>query len=426
MSRATVRPGAPLRGTCEAPGDKSITQRAIFMGALAEGETRIHGANDGADARAALRIARDLGVAVRRLGDDAWLLRGGSLRESERVLDARNSGTALRLSMGLLAAQPFLSILTGDASLRKRPVGRVVEPLRLLGAKISARRGDRLPPVAIRGGTLAGAPVRTPVASAQVKSAVLLAAVQAEGVTTVEEPEATRDHTERMLPRFGAPVAREGARVRVSGPATLRGTEVRIPGDLSAAAFLVAGAALAPRSDLTIRGVGVNPTRRAFLDLLCRSGAKLELGDERMLDGEPVADLRIRSGPLRAFRVTSDESGGLIDELPLLAVLAAFAEGESVIRGAEELRVKESDRIDGVTRGLRAIGARVEEHPDGWTILGEGRPRGGVVDADSDHRIAMAFLIAGLRARNGVTVTGVEAARVSDPGFLARLRGVRR
>ena len=426
MSRATVRPGAPLRGTCEAPGDKSITQRAILLGALAPGETRIHGANGGADARAALRLARDLGVHARRLGANGWLLRGGTLRESERVLDARNSGTALRLSMGLLAAQPYLSILTGDASLRNRPVGRVIEPLRVLGARISAREGDRLPPVAIQGGALTGAAVRTPVASAQVKSAVLLAAIQAEGSSTVEESELTRDHTERMLPRFGAAVTREGTRTRVHGPAPLHGTDVRVPGDLSAAAFLVAGAVLAPRSDLWIRGVGVNPTRRAFLDLLARAGAKVELHDERLLDEEPVADLRVRSGALRAFRVGPAESGGLIDELPLLAVLAAFAEGESMIRGAGELRVKESDRIDTVTRGLRAVGASVEEHADGWTIQGGGRVRGGVVDAAGDHRIAMAFLIAGLRARSGVAVTGAEAAAVSDPGFLARLQRARR
>ena len=328
--------------------------------------------------------------------------------------------------MGLLAAQPFLSILTGDASLRNRPMGRVIEPLRALGARISAREGDRFPPVAIQGGALSGAAVRTPVASAQVKSAVLLAAIQAEGPSTVEEPELTRDHTERMLPRFGAAVIREGTKTRVHGPATLRGVEVRVPGDLSAAAFLVAGAVLAPRSDLTIRGVGVNPTRRAFLDLLAGAGAKIERYDERLLDEEPVADLRIRSGTLRAFRVGPSESGGLIDELPLLAVLAAFAEGESVIRGAGELRVKESDRIDAVTRGLRAIGASVEEHADGWTIQGGGHVRGGVVDAAGDHRIAMAFLIAGLRARSGVTVTGAEAAAVSDPGFLARLQRARR
>jgi 3-phosphoshikimate 1-carboxyvinyltransferase len=397
-----------------------------LIGALAPGQTWITGGNDGADARAALRIVRDLGTSVRSGGTGTWLLKGGMLRESERILDARNSGTALRLSMGLLAAQPFLSILTGDASLRKRPVGRVVEPLRLLGATISARQEDRLPPVAIQGGPLRGASVRTPVASAQVKSAVLLAAIQADGSSTVEEAEPTRDHTERMLPRFGAEVARESGRVRVRGPARLQGTEVRVPGDLSAAAFLIAGAVLAPRSDLTIRNVGVNPTRRAFLDLLERAGATLELGDERMLDGEPVADLRVRSGALRPFQLGTKESGAMIDELPLVAVLAAFAEGESAIHGAGELRVKESDRIDAVTRGLRAIGADVEEHPDGWSIRGRGRVRGGVVDAAGDHRIAMAFLIAGLKAKNGVTVTGAEAAAVSDPGFVARLRAVRR
>jgi 3-phosphoshikimate 1-carboxyvinyltransferase len=426
VSRATIRPGRPLRGACDVPGDKSITQRAILLGALAAGETRIVGPNVGADARAALGIVRALGSKTSASESDVWRIRGGSLRESSRVLDARNSGTALRLSMGLLSAQPFLSVLTGDSSLRDRPVGRVIEPLRALGADLAARGGDRFPPVAIRGRPLRGAPVRTPVASAQVKSAILLAAVQAEGETVVEEPEPTRDHTERMLPSFGCPIAREGTRSRVEGRAPLRGTEIRVPGDPSAAAFLLAAAALVPGSDLTLRSVGINPTRRAFMDLLAGAGARLETGNERSLGEEPVADLRIRPGALGPFRITALEAGPLIDELPLVAVLAAFATGESVVRGAEELRVKESDRIAAVTAGLRAIGVEVEEHEDGWTIVGKPSARGGVVDARNDHRIAMAFLIAGLRTKEGVTVEGVESVRVSDPGFLSRLRGLAR
>ena len=427
MSRATTRPGRPLRGACDAPGDKSITQRAILLGALAAGETRIVGANVGADARAALGIVRALGVKASASAQGDWRIRGGTLRESGRVLDARNSGTALRLSMGLLSAQPFLSILTGDTSLRKRPVARVIEPLRALGADLAASGGDRLPPVVVRGRALTGASVRTPVASAQVKSAVLLAAIQAEGETAVEEPAPTRDHLERMLPAFGCPIARDGTWSRVEGRVPLRGAEVRVPGDASAAAFLLAAAALVPGSDLTVRGVGVNPTRRAFLDLLARAGARIELENERRFGEEPVADIRIRPGAaLTAFRVSASEAGPLIDELPLAAVLAAFATGESVLRGAGELRVKESDRIAAVTAGLRAIGAEVEEHEDGWTIAGKQSARGGVVDARGDHRIAMAFLVAGLRTKQGVRVEGAESIRVSDPGFLPRLRGLAR
>jgi 3-phosphoshikimate 1-carboxyvinyltransferase len=427
MSRVTIRPGRPLRGACTVPGDKSITQRAILIGALAHGETRIRGANLGEDAAAAFGIAKALGVPVRRVGTGGLVIQGGAMRETDQILDARNSGTSLRLSMGILAAKPFFSVLTGDESLRRRPVGRVIEPLRELGAEISARDRDRVPPVAIRGRALHGATVRLAVASAQVKSAVLLAAVQAEGATVVEEPAATRDHTERMLPAFGASVARTGNnRIGVAGPSRLEGAEIQVPGDASAAAFLLTAAALVPGSDVTVRALGVNPTRRSFLDLLRRSGADVEVGTERALGAEPVADVRVRAGAIRPVRLGKDEAAGLIDELPLVGVLAAFAEGVSEVRGAGELRLKESDRIAAVAAGLRSIGARVEEHDDGWTIDGKGAVRGGRVDAHGDHRIAMAFLVAGLRAAKGVAVDGAEWAAVSDPGFVARLRKLAR
>jgi 3-phosphoshikimate 1-carboxyvinyltransferase len=353
------------------------------------------------------------------------VIHGGALRESEQVLDARNSGTAFRLGMGLLAAQPFLSILTGDRSLRSRPMARVIEPLRALGAEIRARDGDRYPPVVVQGRALRGAAVIVGVPSAQVKSAVLLAGIQASGVTSVREPVATRDHTERMLPLFGAAVERDGNAARVRGPAALHAAEIAVPGDLSAAAFTLGAAALVPRSDVILRGVGVNPTRTAFIDRLVRMGASIEQSNPSTAGGEPIADLRVRADALKPVTIEGSEIPGLIDELPLLAVLAAFAEGRSRIRGASELRVKESDRIAAVTSGLRAIGAEVEEHPDGWTITGRGRVAGGTVDALGDHRIAMAFLVAGLRARNGVVVHGAEAASVSDPGFLTRLRKLR-
>jgi 3-phosphoshikimate 1-carboxyvinyltransferase len=425
MSRAATRPGKPLRGETTVPGDKSITQRAVLLGALAPGETRIRGANPGADARAALGLARTLGARVRTTRD-AWILGGGSLRESETVLDAKNSGTALRLATGLLAAQPFLSVLTGDASLRRRPVDRVITPLRLLGADVHARSRDRLPPVVVRGTALHGAHVDTKVASAQVKSALLFAAIQASGATIVEEPVATRDHTERMLPLFGARVVREGRATRVTGPAPLHGAEVDVPGDLSAAAFLLAAAALVPRSEILIRGVGVNPTRTAFLDLLARMGAAIERIEPRAAGEEPVADLRARAGGLRPVTVGDEEAIRLIDELPMVAVLAAFAKGTSTIRGARELRVKESDRIATVAAALRAAGGDVEELEDGWIVEGKGSLRGGRVDAAGDHRVAMAFLVAGLAAKEGITVEGAQAAAVSDPDFLERLRRLRR
>jgi 3-phosphoshikimate 1-carboxyvinyltransferase len=425
MSRAATRPGRPLRGETSVAGDKSITQRAILLGALAPGTTRVRGGNPGDDAKAALGIARALGTRVRMTATE-WVLQGGSLVESERVLDAKNSGTALRLATGLLAAQPFLSILTGDASLRRRPVDRVLVPLRLLGADVHARSGGRLPPVVVHGKPLRGTHVATKVASAQVKSAVLLAAVQASGTSYVEEAIATRDHTERMLPLFGARVVREGRTARIDGPCALHGADVVVPGDLSGAAFLLAAAAIVPRSDVTLRGVGVNPTRTAFLDLLARMGARVERLEPRDLGGEPVADLRVVAGELRAVDVGAEEAPGLIDELPLVAVLAALARGRSEIRGAGELRLKESDRIAAVAASLRAVGAAVEELEDGWVIEGKGGLRGGRVDSAGDHRIAMAFLVAGLRAKEGVVVEGAEAAAVSDPGFLARLRKLQR
>lgn len=408
------------------PGDKSITQRAILLGALAPGVTRVRHANPGADARAALGLVRSLGARVTAAKRESLSIRGGALRESDRVLDARNSGTALRLATGMLAAQPYLSILTGDASLRRRPVARVIEPLRDLGADLCARDGDRLPPVVVRGKPLHGAAVVTSVPSAQVKSAVLLAGIQAHGTTSVREPAATRDHLERMLPLFGAAVEREGNTAIVRGPAALHAAEIDVPGDFSAAAFLVAAAAIVPRSSLLIRGVGVNPTRTAFLDHARRAGVFVEACDAHEISGEPVADLSVRAGALTPVRIAADQVPGLIDELPLVAVLAAFAEGRSEVRGAEELRVKESDRIAAVVAGLRAIGVRVEEHSDGWTIHGRGRVRGGTVDAMGDHRVAMAFLVAGLAAKDGVTVVGAEIAEVSDPGFLRRLRSLLR
>jgi 3-phosphoshikimate 1-carboxyvinyltransferase len=425
VTRGEIRPGGPIRGECAVPGDKSITQRAILLGAMSAGPTRIVGANPGRDAAAAVGMMRALGVRVTASARGEIVVHGGAIRESDRVLDARNSGTALRLAMGLLAARPFLSILTGDASIRRRPVARVVEPLRALGAEIHARDGGRHPPVVVQGRPLRGAAVVTSIPSAQVKSAVLLAGIQAAGVTSVREPAQTRDHTERMLPLFGAGVERDATAVRVRGPATLHPAEIRVPGDLSAAAFVFAAAALVPRSAVSVTGVGVNPTRTAFLARLERMGAVVERDDERMESGEPVATVTVRAGTLKPLAIGAAEIPGLIDELPLLAVLAAFAEGRSEIRGAGELRVKESDRLSAVTAGLRAIGGDVEELPDGWIVKGRGRLKGGTIDAQGDHRVAMAFLVAGLRATGGVVVSGVEAAAVSDPGFLTRLRKLR-
>ncbi len=433
---AVVRPAKRLKGALTVPGDKSISHRALMLGALAQGTSVVRGLAPGRDVRSTARCLRALGVPVALANDnsghDVAVIEGRGLhglRAPPGPLDAGNSGTTLRLLAGILAGQPFASVLTGDASLKKRPMARVAEPLRRMGALIDYLEGEGHAPLRVRGpreGRLRAIEHEPPVPSAQVKSCVLLAGLYAEGVTVVRESSPTRDHTERLLARLGAPLDGRGREVRLRGPVErLEPFELRVPGDPSSAAFFVAAAALLPGSELLLRHVGVNPTRTGFLDALRRMGAPIELLDEREVGGEPVADVLVRGAPaLRGLELDGAEVPRLIDELPLLAVVATRAEGVTVIRGAKELRVKETDRIRAVALNLRRLGARVEERPDGFVIEGPQALRGGRVEGFGDHRVVMAFAVAGLVARGETVIEGAEWADVSYPQFFEALERV--
>ena len=418
-----VSPAGRLRGRVRVPGDKSISHRAALIGALARGDTVIHHFLRADDCLHTVSCLRALGVGIEDEGS-RLIVRGMGPRWRAPMtpLDAGNSGTTLRLLAGILAGQPFQTELTGDASLRTRPMDRIVEPLSRMGARIVASGDGRFPPLRITGRSLRGITYTLPIASAQVKSAVLLAGLLAEGPTTVVEPTPTRDHTERMLAAFGAPIRRDGDRVSVTA-AALRGNEVRVCGDISSAAFLLAAAAAMPGSELTVEHVGLNPTRTGFLDVLRALGAEADVRQTGEDAGEPVGAVTVRGQRLRGVRIGGSLIPRVIDELPVLCVIATAAEGETVISDAAELRVKESDRIAVIARGLRSLGGEVEERPDGLTVYGS-RLHGGRVGSAGDHRIAMAFAVAGLLADGPVTVEGAESIAVSFPEFTRVLRDV--
>ncbi|MBF0177012.1 MAG: 3-phosphoshikimate 1-carboxyvinyltransferase [Magnetococcales bacterium] len=425
-----MSPGVSLSGKVTPPGDKSISHRAVIFGALAEGRTEVENLLEGEDVLRTLAAFRAMQVDVQQRGPGRWSIDGVGLEglsEPEDVLDLGNSGTAMRLLTGLLAAQPFLSILNGDASLRRRPMGRVVEPLQRMGARIHGRDHGRLAPLVIHGGPeLLPIDYQSPVVSAQVKSAILLAGISTPGVTSVSETAPTRDHTERMLSAFGGEVQRAGLTVSVGGWPTLKAQSMRVPGDFSAAAFPLVACLLTPGSEIRIANVGVNPTRTGLLDMLLAMGAHIERIDERLMGGEPVADLVVRHTPLRGMVVPREWVPLAIDELPIFSVAAALAEGETLLEGAEELRVKESDRIAAMVAGLSRLGAHVEERPDGMRIVGrpQGIPGGATVDSWTDHRVAMSLLVAGLVSKNPVTVTRCDNIATSFPGFVALMQGL--
>lgn len=420
----SISPVTRLAGRVRVPGDKSISHRAALIGAIASGPTSIRGFLRAQDCLRTLACLSELGVTIED-GSDRIVVHGLGLRLQRPggVLDAGNSGTTMRLLAGVLAGQPFSSEVTGDASLRARPMDRIIEPLMKMGARVEAMGGGRYPPLRITGGRLRGIDYRVPVASAQVKSAVLLAGLQAEGETTVIEPVATRDHTEQMLEAFGARVRRHADAVTVA-PGPLAGREIAVPGDISSAAFLLVAAAARPGSEITVEGVGVNPTRTGVLEVLKAMGADVVIDAQGASSGEPVAAVTVRGRRLRAVSIGGEIVPRVIDELPVLCVAAAAAEGETVITGAAELRVKESDRIGAMARGLRALGIAVEERPDGMMIRG-GRIHGGRVESEGDHRVAMALAVAGLLASERVTVAGAEAIDVSFPEFIQTLQAVR-
>lgn len=418
-----VAAGEPLRGEITVPGDKSISHRAALFGALATGQTRIEGFLAGEDCLSTVACLRQLGAAV-ELNSEAVLVGGvglDGLREPDDVLDAGNSGTTARLLLGVLAGQPFFSVLTGDASLRRRPMGRVTAPLGQMGAQFSGRAQGKLLPLSVQGGNLRSIYYHSPVASAQVKSAVLLAGLFADGETAVLEPEKSRDHTERMLSAFGARVETQGREVRVQSSPELRGRLVRVPGDISSAAFFLVAASIVPGSDLLLRNVGVNPTRTGVLEALQEMGADLVCLNGREESGEPVADIRVRYASLRGIEIGGALIPRLIDELPVLAVAAAFAEGTTIVREAAELRVKESDRIAVMTEELGKLGAEIVAQADGFMVSGGKKLTGGRVSSCGDHRIAMSLCVAALAASSPVTLDDPDCMAVSYPGFLKTL-----
>ncbi len=426
--KVTIRPGGSVRGDVGVPGDKSITHRALLLGTVAEGDTVVRGYLNSGDCRASLDAARALGADVSLLDPDRVLVRGvgmTGLREPDDVLDCRGSGTTMRLLAGLLAGQNYTSVLTGNAALRSRPMARIMDPLRRMGATVLGRAGDRLPPITIRGGGLHGIDYDMPVASAQVKSGILLAGLYAEGATSVREPRPTRDHTERMLGAMGASVSVDEGQARVRPAARLRSLDLEVPGDLSSAAFLIAAATLAPGSELRLTGVGVNPTRTGFLDILSAMGGRVALEHRREEGGEPVADLVVRPADLRSTTVGGDLVPLAIDELPLVAVLATQAAGVTEVRDAGELRVKESDRVATVVEELLRMGATIEGREDGYVVVGPTQLHGAEVDSHGDHRLAMCLGVAALVADGPVTIRGAECAADSFPGFFELLESLR-
>ena len=420
-----TQPARSLQGVVQVPGDKSISHRALLFGAIAEGTTRITGLLPAEDPLSTAACLRAMGVTISAIeaGQPVSVEGVGldGLREPEDVLDCGNSGTTMRLMLGLLAGRAGRHVvLTGDGSLRRRPMQRVGGPLAQMGALISGRSGGNLAPLAIQGQQLRGATIRTPVASAQVKSALVLAALTATGDTTVIEPVQSRDHSERMLRAFGAQLSVGGpglTEVTVTPGASLRGQDVIVPGDISSAAFWLVAGAITPGADLTVQNVGLNPSRTGVLDVLEQMGARIELLNGREVAGEPVGDLRVTHGPLQAFTIGAELIPRLVDEIPVLAVAACYAEGVSRVSGAEELRVKETDRLAVMARQLGAMGARIEEFADGMTIQGGVTLHGAEVDSETDHRVAMSLAVAAQVAHGPTQLHRPEAAAVSYPGF---------
>lgn len=430
---AAFKSTGPLKGRVRVPGDKSISHRSLMLSALAVGESSVEGLLEGEDVLATAAAMRAMGADIRRDDDGRWTIHGvgvGGLLQPQAALDMGNSGTSTRLLMGLVASHPIVVNFTGDASLSKRPMNRVIEPLSQMGAEFTASPGGRLP-LMLRG-ICPAVPIdyRLPVASAQVKSAILLAGLNTPGLTRVIEPVPTRDHSERMLKGFGAELSVEleadGARIiSVRGEAELKPQRIIVPGDPSSAAFPVVAALVVPGSDVIVENVGLNPTRAGLFEVLRQMGGQIEYLDSREVGGEPVADLRVRGSTLKGIEVSPDIVPSMVDEFPILFVAAALAEGRTVTRGLEELRVKESDRIAVMAAGLRAIGARVEETEDGLIIDGTGGdklPGGATIAAHLDHRIAMSFAVAGLMSREPVTIDDMAPVQTSFPIFTDLMR----
>jgi len=420
IENRSVSPARRLDGEITVPGDKSISHRSIMLGSLALGETVVHGFLEGEDCLSTFQAFRTMGIEANRAPDGTITIRGkglDGLSEPGDVLDCGNSGTTMRLMTGLLAGQKFFSVLTGDRYLRRRPMKRVVQPLGEMGARIWGRGGGDLAPLAIQGRSLQPIEYRSPIASAQVKSALLLAGMYAEGRTTVLEPHTSRDHSERMLRHFGADLQPVEGGVSILGRPRLEGREVFVPGDISSAAFFLVAALITPNSELLIRNVGINPTRSGILDILQLMGGHVERVDERERSGEPVADLLVRTSALKGVEIGGEVVPRAIDEFPVISVAACFAEGRTVIRDARELRVKETDRIAAMVSELSKVGAKVEALEDGMVIEGTGRLEGGAVESHGDHRIAMSMAVAALAGGGPLSINDTGCTATSFPNF---------
>lgn len=409
----------PLKGTIAVPGDKSIAHRAVIFGGIAQGRTRIFNLSGGEDNSRTVRAFRQLGVEIERDGDALCVDGKGfaGLRQPDSAIDCGNSGTTIRLMSGLLSGLPFHSELDGDESIRQRPMQRVIDPLTKMGARIRSKSGNGLAPLEIGGGGLHGMSYKMPIASAQVKSAILLAALQADGESHIEEPQRSRDHTEVMIRGFGGQANVDGVHIGVKGGQTLRGQDVRIPGDISSAAFFLVAAALVPGSDVTIRNVGCNPTRDGIVEILRAMGARLELSNERAEAGERVVDIRVTGSALRGVDIGPELVARTIDEYPILAIAGALAEGVTRFADVKELRFKESDRIAAMTEGLQKLGVKVAATEDSMTIHGAAKLAGGAVRSFADHRVAMSFAVAGLVSAGGVEIDDARCASISFPTF---------
>ena len=418
----TLRPGAALRGEVTVPGDKSISHRAVMLAAIAQGKSDIRNWLAAGDTEATLGAAHALGAHIERHDATTLTISGGDLRQSEAPLNLMNAGTGIRLLAGLLAGQPFPSVLDGSAQLRRRPMKRITTPLKLMGANIESSNGGC--PLQIRPAALKGITYEMPVASAQVKSAVLLAGLYGDSPTTVIQPGPARDHTERMLRSLGVRITEDGDdgnTITLSPPESLAPLDITVPGDVSSAAFLIVAGLVTPGSDLTIRGVNLNPTRTGLLDVLNEMGADLTLNNHAEQAGEPIGDIQVKTSQLKGIAIGGETVVRMIDEFPILMVAALRADGETVVRDARELRVKETDRIAVMAAELRKLGARIDERDDGFRIVGPQRLTGAIVDGHDDHRIAMSLTIAGLIAAEGTVVTDAACASDSFPGFAETL-----
>ncbi|MFB3146256.1 MAG: 3-phosphoshikimate 1-carboxyvinyltransferase, partial [Nitrospirales bacterium] len=419
MSSLTITPKGPLRGTVHVPGDKSITHRALILSALAEGDSTIRGYCRGEDCLNTLSALQKLGIPIEVEPDQVHVSGKGlwGLTEPAEPLDCGNSGTGLRLLTGVLAGQQFFTVLTGDASLRSRPMGRIVAPLQLMGAHIEGRKGGSLAPLAVTGSRLKGSDYVSPVSSAQIKSAVLLAGLFAEGDTRFSEPLQSRDHTERMFRFLGIPFEVEGNSTRVTGRQSFQAKDLFVPGDLSAAAFFIVGASIVPDSEVRIPNIGLNPARTGILDILTEMGANIQIDNQRDESGEPVGDLVIRTAPLHGIAIGASQVPTTIDEFPIFCVAAALAQGKTTVTGAEELRVKETDRIQAMATELKKLNVAIEETPDGFVVQGGSSLQGGHCQSHGDHRVAMAIAIAALTAGSPTVIDDTDCIETSFPGF---------